>query len=378
MGSIEPYETTSGRRYRIRYRTPENRQTDKRGFRTKREAAEYLTSVETQKSQGDYIAPSRSRIDVNTWAIAWQQTLAHLKPTTRSGYIYSLNRHVLPRWGRIHLADISHTDLQVWAGELSETLAASSARQVFHVMNSMLTLAVRDRRLTRNPSADVKLPKVTKSKRGYLDHAQVRELVRAAGPDGDIIATLAYTGLRWGELAALTVDSVDLRRKRLSITQSVSEVGGALVWGTPKTNRSRVVGFPAFLTESIQARMSGKQPTDQVFTSHNGAVLRNNNFRRRSFAPALEHVREMDPTFPEITLHDLRHTAASLAVSAGANVKAVQRMLGHASAAMTLDVYADLFDDDLNAVSTALDRDASAHFGDGSWTRQEPTQTGLR
>jgi integrase len=56
-----------------------------------------------------------------------------------------------------------------------------------------------------------------------------------------------------------------------------------------------------------------------------------------------------------LTLHDLRHTAASLAISAGANVKAVQRMLGHASAAMTLDTYADLFDDDLDAVAMALD-----------------------
>jgi len=56
------------------------------------------------------------------------------------------------------------------------------------------------------------------------------------------------------------------------------------------------------------------------------------------------------------TVHDLRHTAASLAISAGANVKAVQRMLGHASAAMTLDVYADLFDDDLDAVGDALSR----------------------
>lgn len=56
-----------------------------------------------------------------------------------------------------------------------------------------------------------------------------------------------------------------------------------------------------------------------------------------------------------MTIHDLRHTAASLAVSSGANVRAVQRMLGHASAAMTLDTYADLFDDDLDAVSVALD-----------------------
>jgi hypothetical protein len=62
---------------------------------------------------------------------------------------------------------------------------------------------------------------------------------------------------------------------------------------------------------------------------------------------------------PQMTIHDLRHTAASLAVSAGANVKAIQRMLGHASAAMTLDIYADLFDDDLDDVSARLD-DAAA------------------
>ena len=68
----------------------------------------------------------------------------------------------------------------------------------------------------------------------------------------------------------------------------------------------------------------------------------------------MEKCQKADETFPTITPHDLRHTAASLAVSAGANVKAVQRMLGHAKASMTLDVYADLFDDDLDVVADAL------------------------
>lgn len=63
---------------------------------------------------------------------------------------------------------------------------------------------------------------------------------------------------------------------------------------------------------------------------------------------------------PRVTPHDLRHTAASLAISAGANLKAVQRMLGHKSAAMTLDTYADLFDDDLDAVAEALNAAATA------------------
>jgi len=84
------------------------------------------------------------------------------------------------------------------------------------------------------------------------------------------------------------------------------------------------------------------------------------------FNPAVERLRELDedgnPTtdWPRPTLHDLRHTAASLAISAGANVKAVQLMLGHKSAALTLDTYADLFPDDLEAVADALDAAAEA------------------
>ena len=73
------------------------------------------------------------------------------------------------------------------------------------------------------------------------------------------------------------------------------------------------------------------------------------------FVRAVRKCQEQDSTFPYITPHDLRHTAASLAISAGANPKAVQRMLGHASAAMTLDTYADLFEDDLDAVSERVD-----------------------
>jgi integrase len=86
--------------------------------------------------------------------------------------------------------------------------------------------------------------------------------------------------------------------------------------------------------------------------------VRDGRRRARSGQPAAEQAGSstQDETFPAaLTIHDLRHTAASLAISAGANVKAVQRMLGHASAAMTLDTYADLFDDDLDAVSAALD-----------------------
>lgn len=92
------------------------------------------------------------------------------------------------------------------------------------------------------------------------------------------------------------------------------------------------------------------------------------------FLPALKRLQEIDAAFPTVTVHDLRHTAVSLAISAGANVKAVQRMLGHASAAMTLDVYADLFDDDLDHVAGRLDEAASKGVAK-MWSSPAPEQS---
>ncbi len=95
---------------------------------------------------------------------------------------------------------------------------------------------------------------------------------------------------------------------------------------------------------------NGGAADDVVFSAPGGGPLRLGNWRHRVFDPACAAAGLVG-----VTPHDLRHTAASLAIAAGANVKAVQRMLGHASAAMTLDIYAGLFGDDLDGVADALD-----------------------
>jgi integrase len=140
----------------------------------------------------------------------------------------------------------------------------------------------------------------------------------------------------------------------------VTEVGNRLEWTDGKTHSRRSVPVPRFVADQLRAALAGKADNDLAFAgARRGGVLRRRVARRSWFARAV-----IDSGCPiGFHPHELRHTAASLAISAGANVKAVQRMLGHASAAMTLDTYSDLFPDDLDAVADALDRAAStAHL----------------
>jgi integrase len=356
MGSIKPYETNAGRRYRIQYRTPDRRLTSKRGFRTKGDAERYLATVEVAKMRGEWLDPTRSRVTVGEVAELWYAAQMQIKPTTRLGYRQALDKHVLSRFGSVRLADLTHGEVQAWVAELSKGLGPSFVRQVYLVLAGVLRYAVRDDRLSRNVAEAIQLPRLVKRRHGYLSHSQVNALATQCGEWSDLVLTLCYTGLRWGEAVALSRDQIDFERRRLDISRAVSTPGGFVTWGTPKNHMRRSVPFPDLLSESLSARV--ERAGDLIFAAPTGGVLHAGNFRSRVFYPALERAMEQDPTFPRVTIHDLRHTAASLAVSAGANVKAVQRMLGHASAAMTLDVYADLFDDDLDAVADAVNQQA--------------------
>lgn len=109
-------------------------------------------------------------------------------------------------------------------------------------------------------------------------------LAAACGPSNDlVIYVLAYTGLRWGELAGLRVQDVLLERRRLVVARSVTEINGRAGVGTPKSHHRRQVPFPSFLAEPLRRHIAGRTPDPLLFTSPEGGVLRNSNLRRRSF-----------------------------------------------------------------------------------------------
>ena len=228
-------------------------------------------------------------------------------------------------------------------------LSASRTRQSYHLLTSMLDDAVRAGKLARNPAAGVDLPRLPASERRYLTHAQVQSLAEACGDDGLIVLLLSYCGLRWGELAALRGRNVDLPRGRLSVVEAVVDVNGRMTFGPPKSHAHRDVPLPAFLREPMALRLAGQTLDALVFPSRAGTPLRVQSFRRRGFDQAATAV-----GLSGLTPHELRHTAASLAIAAGATVKGVQAMLGHASAAMTLDRYGHLLGDELDQVAARM------------------------
>jgi integrase len=157
---------------------------------------------------------------------------------------------------------------------VAEGADTPTIENAFGVLRQVLGAAVEDSRIPRNPCDGVRLPKRKHSDRGYLSHGQVVALAVAVERQGEVIRFLAYTGLRWGEMAALRVQDFDMLRRRVNVSRSVTESGG-LVWSTPKTWERRSVPLPAALCDELAALMVGKGRDDLVFTDQRGGVLRN-------------------------------------------------------------------------------------------------------
>lgn len=350
MASIERRKIRGQERFLVRYRDPSGKQ-KARTFVSEKAAVDYEAEVRTDMRRGAYLDPQAGQMKVAPWSEKWIAAQGHLKPSTRTRYRGLLKVQILPKWGGCSLHDVDFLEVQGWVSELTSSgLSGSTVRQAHRVFSLLMETAVRSKRLSSNPAIGVKLPRAGKPDKTFLTHEQVTALADAAGEWRTVILVLAFCGLRWGELAALRVGRVDTMRRRINVAESVTEPDGKLIWGDPKNHQRRSVPIPRFLVDELDVLKAGKGPKDLMFTGARGGVLRNGNFRRDVF-----NVAAVKAGLDGLTPHELRHTAASLAISSGANVKAVQRMLGHASAAMTLDVYAGLFDDDLDGLADRMD-----------------------
>jgi integrase len=262
--------------------------------------------------------------------------------------------------GGVPIGDVLFTDIQAWVSELSLQRGPSIVRTSFSVLARILDDAVVDRRLASNPArCGVKLPPRAPQQHIYLTADQLHRLADESGPYRGLVLLLGVGGTRWGEAAAIRVKDVDFLRRRVHLERNAVMVSTEVIVGTLKTHRTthrvRTVALPQSVIDALAVTAEGKGRDELLWPTRFGTPMGPPAPNTSWLAYAVRRCQAADPEFPRVTAHALRHTAASLAIHAGANVKVVQRMLGHASAAMTLDVYADLFESDQDAVADRLE-----------------------
>ncbi len=168
-----------------------------------------------------------------------------------------------------------------------------------------------------------------------------------------LVRVAALTGLRAGEIGALTLSKIDLNNLRVEVSSSAEEVHGQLIYGSPKTYAVRSVPIPTLLRDELAEHLAHRtDPDGFVFTSPTGEPLRHTNFYSRHFKPAVTR----SGVDTAMRFHDLRHTAAALMIAQGANLLSVKQRLGHSTIQVTADRYGHLF--------PALEAELTERLGD--------------
>lgn len=346
--SIASYELKNGaKRYRVRYTLADGTRTDKRGFTSKAQARKW----EAEIISGTRPTPGGREQPLSTYKDLYLKALKGKSANTIDVFTIALNKHVLPRWGRTTPSNVTPQAVQMWISESANS--NSQATRNLAVLSSLLRLSGMAKKDL--PTQDVIKPSKAAQRNVYLTYPQLCAFAKEAKTYEGIILTLGMVGMRWGELAGLRVRDWDSERQVLHLSQSATIVRGKLVLGPTKGGKPRTVIVPQKVVPFIDQATRGRGKDTPIWPRSNGGYM----LRPKGsswFDGALTRVRAKDETFPLLSLHDLRHTAASLMVQSGAHVKLIQHQLGHASAAMTLDTYADLYPEDLSGLRAAMNR----------------------
>ncbi|MFJ2759669.1 tyrosine-type recombinase/integrase [Nocardioides sp. NPDC087217] len=348
--SVQRYTTADGKvRYRARVKH-HGREVANRVFDRKRDAEAWEEEQKRKLRLGEWHDPRRGRVALSVIAADWLDARQTLKRKSQALELMVWKRHIEPKFGKVPVAAITKSDVAMWDGRLvADGRSPSSAARYLGVFRRLLAFAVEDGRMTVNVAATVKPPTAGHVKREgqFLSRKEIHDLEAAcAGRYAEIVRVLALSGLRWSELAGLRVGDrvrVPGQGLRLQRTVMASSDKGVLFVDTLKNKRSRTVPLVDELVPIIDKWSEGKKGDDWLFDAPKGGPLSEANWKRSvDWAEAIKKIGR-----PALRVHDLRHTCASLWLGAGADPKVLQRNLGHASAAMTMDLYGHLIDDNL-------------------------------
>ncbi|WEV47620.1 tyrosine-type recombinase/integrase [Bifidobacterium sp. ESL0690] len=368
----------TGKRWRARwyYRRFDGTKIQKsKSFDKLADAEAYEAGMEDDVRQGRYRDPHQESRLFGDIAEEWLTTKLDIRPGTLGRYRRELRVYINPQWGTTPLRGFTLPLLQKWVKALSEggykadlpgdrdpkPLSPRSIRNIVKVvMGGVFEYALTNQWITANPIRNVTIPKVDRHNDDmvFLDISEVELLADEAQNAGRPVDALlvrwqAYVGTRIDEALALKVKDVNLTTRRASIRRTWADDGnGHLILGKPKNGKSRNVAIPRFLVPGLRLQIKEQAQEDFVFRAARGGAMNVKNWRNRVWRKALKLAGMEDEG---ITIHSLRHTYASIAIANGADVKTLQKQLGHGSATITLDTYAGLWPERLNDLADAVD-----------------------
>ena len=330
------------------------RQKSKGGFKTKRDAERAFAEFRDQVRTGTYVPRSKGTLGeflVNDWLPAIS---ASVRPTTLDHYEQNIRVHVLPTIGSLRLQDVSAAKLNALYAELLKSgrcrgggLSPKTVRHVHTTLHKALNDAVRWGLLVRNPADQADPPKPRTAEMKVWGPEQLRAFLDFVRDDRLYAAwlLLATTGMRRGEVLGLRWRDVHLDASRLSVVQSLTVTKYEVAVSEPKTakgrrsvalDRATVAALHAHRKMQLEERLAwgeAWQDTGYVFTREDGSLI-----HPHRFTAWFDRLRDA-AGLPRIRLHDLRHSYASAALTAGIPAKVVSERLGHANVSITLDTY---------------------------------------
>ena len=281
------------------------------------------------------------------WLLFWLNDLEkpNIKPSTYASYRNKLENHILPTLGEKRLDKLTEDNVQAWVdGLVAAGLSVSSIRTIYRIFNAALQKAVFKHCLFINPLQNVILPSAEIKKINALTVAQQKELEKQAyqSKGGEAIIFALYSGMRIGEISALMWNDIDFDNNIICVTRTMQRITSfengrtktKIIVGIPKSNSSyREIPFGNYLRKYLLDLKANSKSDYVISCKGHHAEPRVISYRFRQTAK--------DAGLKKATFHGLRHTYATRCIERGVDIVTLSRLLGHASAKMTLDTYAD-------------------------------------
>lgn len=362
-----------GKRWSCRWFQPtaQGKIAKRKAFDKLEEAQEFQAAMEDDIRRGRYHDPQQENRILADIAEEWLSSKVDIRQSTHDRYQRELNQYILPTFATTPIGAITPRDVQDFITKLQDgsytkaatrkhkarPLSARSIRSIVKIVFSgIFEYALQNQWIVSNPTTNAHVPKPVKRELTILTPKQVHQIADAVGNIGTdtdrvIVLFQAFTGARIDETLALKISDINFTNATARISHTWSTTAKGYVLMPPKNGKPRTIAIPQFLIKDLESVAGKRERSEFLFLSHMGKAIDVRNWRMRVWYPALKAA-GFDKN--RVTIHSLRHTYASMAIASGADVKTLQKQLGHSSASITLDVYTDLWPNSLATVAQKI------------------------